>query len=401
MKYRIKNLGVFFAIALLAASCAGKAPVKTPEPTPQPIQPVVQPEPPKVVISQAELDDLLSQVQGLKKHAFDLKLYEVLADAYKGANDSYIEAKAAYDSKDAPAAKEKLGGSIGLFKDLIAKGVVELASMRRKDADDLRAASVKVGADVSMPDRFLPAEKAYAAGKTAVDAADHEAAIASFERARLLFELAWKRAQASSLKEKIATLDYSTWDSGNAATADLKYAEEDRLFAAAGGPETAASTTVDPAKFASGIDALDEALLRYNLVVQKGRTSIAVQKKQKTDEAKQRSETIKANVAAKEAYDAALSTYQAGVSALAAGDYEIASNRFEEAGVVFERAYEIAADKRAKAAAAMEAAATAADASRKKAQDADVQVGSESATSPEAAPAEPTDPAPATTGTGN
>lgn len=379
MKLHKKSLPLLAVIVLFAASCATKPPAKPVEPAPQPPVAVVVPEAPKAVVSQADVDALRAQVETLKKHAFDFKLFEVLPDAYKGANDSYVVAVAAYDAKDLPGAKDKFGASLALYKDLNDKGIVELSSLRRKDAEDAKANAVKAGADTAVPERFRPAEAALAAAAASVGKADYDSAIPTYERARVLYELSLKRGKAASLRDRVANSGFAVWDAGNAKTADAKYAEEDSLFKTLGGADGSLIATAEPAKFAPLVDALDEAALRYNLVIQKARTSIATGAKQKSDDSKQRSEGIKANVAAKDEYTAALSTYQAAVQALTASDYETATQKFADAGAAFEKAYAIAADKRAKAAAEMDAAAKAAEQALKKAQEADVSVAAQAA----------------------
>jgi hypothetical protein len=361
MKRVVPSLVLLMALSFLALSCATKPPVKPPEP-PQP------------TVSQADLDSLLAKVQALKKRAFDLKLYEVLPDDYKAADAAYADGKAAYDAKDA-ATKDKLGKAAALFEDLNSRGIVELASMKRKEADDMRATAVKSGADSAVKDRFDPADASLAAGGAAVEKKDYEAAIAAYERARVLFELAYKRGLAAGLKEKIDTEGYAAWDTGNFQNAEAKFAEEARLYSSLGGPEAAASPKTDPAPLVAGIDALDEAVLRYNLVIQKGRQGPVLGKKAKAEELKQKGDDIKASVAVKDDYAAAQAIYQDGLQALAAGEYEIAGARFDEAAAAFSKVFDIAADKRAKAEAAMKAADDAAAASLRLAQEGDLQVG--------------------------
>jgi predicted small lipoprotein YifL len=374
MKRSIRFLIAMAALSLLVVSCATKPPAKAPEPA-QPAQPAQAAQPSQPAISQAELDGLLGQAQALKKRAFDLKLYEVLPDDYKAADAAYADGKASYDAKDSPAAKDKLTTAIGLFQDLNQKGVIELASNKKKDAEDMRAAAVKVGADTTSADRFAPGDSAMAAAAAAADAKDWDATIATYERARALFELAYRRTSAAALRERIDQSGYAAWDQGNWQTAEAKYADDARLFDTIGGPEAAASPETDPAPLAACADDLEEAALRYNLVIQKGRQGIAMGKKEKTDEVKARSDGIKASVAVKDDYSAALSVYQEAISAFAAGDFETAAAKFDEAGADFQNVYALAADKRAKAEAAMQAAAAAADSSLKKAQDADQTVG--------------------------
>jgi len=336
----------------LLVSCASKPAVLAPEPGPAPVvvpapsEPVAPAAP---VIDQGELDKLLADAQALKKKAFDLKLFEVLPDDYKAANALFDKGKKAYDDKDSAAAKEGLGAAVASYTDLISRGVNEIAAAKRKDADDMKASAVKASADSSQSERF-------GAGTEAND----EESIPGFELSRLYYELAWKRAVASSLRDDITDKDFAKWDSGNFQLADTKFQAEDGFWA-----------SEKPEDRAAGTDALDESILRFNLVIQKGREMLASTVKDKTDVVKQRSEEIKANVAVKDMYEAALNLYNEGSSQLAAKEYEDAASAFDRSGAAFEEAYQAAAEKRATAEAEMKAADEATSESQRKAEEAD------------------------------
>lgn len=393
MKRLVPTLILLVSLAIVLASCAGKPPVK---PADAPQQPVPTVEPAKPGVNQAELDGLLAQTQAEKKKAFDLKLFEIFPDDYQGANNAYAAAKADYDAGKAPEAKEGLTKTLVLFKDLNAKGIVEYAALKRKDAADMKATALKAGADSAAPQRYEPALAAETSATGAEGSKDYETAIAGYERARILFELAYKRSLASELRDRIGTNGYQAWDSSNFALAEAKYADDERLYGLAGGKEGAADSGKDAANLVAGIDALDESILRYNLVIQKGRQGIALDKKQGSDQVKRQAEDLKAQVAVKDDYAAALDTYQKAISAMAAGDFESAAMGFSESAVAFESVRQAAAEKRARAEEAMKSAADATDSSLKKAQEADGSVVSQPAadTTTQTSPA--AEPAPAT-----
>jgi hypothetical protein len=311
-------------------------------------------------MSQADLDKLLAEAKELKKKSFYLKLFEVLPDDYKAADALLASGQKAYDDKDAPAAKEALESAIVAYKDLIAKGVVDIADAKRKEAEDMKAVAIKAGADSSQTERFGSGDKAFDDAVALVDGEKTEEAIPGFETARLYYELSWKRAIASELKEAIEDKDFAKWDSGNYQLADTKYQSEDGFWAS--GKEEDRAT---------GRDALDEAILRFNLVIQKGREMAVGTVKEKTDESKERSEEIKANVAVKDQYESALEAYNEGSEKLANKEYEAAYDSYDRAGAIFEEAYAAAAEKRAKAEEAINAAKEATSESQRKAEEAD------------------------------
>ncbi len=374
MKRSKKQFLALSIVLLLLASCASKPKTPEPEPAPQAEQPAPQPEQPAApAVSQEELDSLLAEAQAQKKRAFDLKLNELIPDEYKTADAAFGEGKTAYDAKDGVKAKEQLASAISLFKALNEKGVVQIENQKKQAADAIKAAGEKSGANASFAARWEAADKAYAAAAEASQKGDHDAAIASYERARAIYELAVKREQASTQRDTISEKQYAAWDTGNFDLAEKKYAEEEEIYAALDGDAS------DPAKNRESIakagDSLDEAILRYNLVIQKGREGIAGANKKKSDDAKAESDSIKASVAVKDDYAAAQAVYQEGLDALEKKDYETAASKFEEAAALFKQVHDSAAAKKAAADAAMKAAEAAAEASREKAEQADSSSG--------------------------
>jgi hypothetical protein len=356
---------ILLAVATLAilVSCASKPKATAPEPTPAPVAAPVQPTPaaPAVqAVDQSELDKLLSEAQDLKKRAYDLKLFEVLPDDYKTVNALFDKGKKAYDDKDGPAAKEGLGAAIAAYKDLISRGIDEIAAAKRKDAEDMKVTAVKAGADSEQPERFGAGDEVFAAADALLQGKKAEESIGGFERSRLYYELAWKRSVASGLRGEIEEKDFAKWDSGNYQLADTKYQAEDGFW-----------SSEKPEDRVTGADALDEAILRFNLVIQKGREMVAGAVKETTDGSKQRAEVIKANVAVKDMYETALDLYNEGSSQLAAKEYESAAEAFDRSGKAFDEAYEAAAEKRSAASAAMKDADEATAESQRKAEEAD------------------------------
>ncbi len=368
-KARILVLCASLSAFTILASCASKpaapepAPIATPEP--EPVVEAPRPAPAEPAVPQEELDQLLAAAQAAKRRAFDFKIFEVLPEDYKAADAAFASGKTAYDAKDGKTAKEGLSRAKELFDALTTRGLALVVQARRESADAMRKAALAEGADIKEVERFGAAEAAYAEA-AALENAD---AIAVFERARVLYELSYKRTRAGALRARILDAGFAVWDSGNFRLAENKYAEEDSLF------HTGGDRSARELAFTQGVDALDEATLRYNLVIQKGRQGVATSKKENSDAARARSEAIKANVAVKEGYAQALAAYDEGAAKYASGDYEAASAAFETAARLFDEAYALAADKRRKAEEAMRAAKAAAEESRRKAEAADAVSG--------------------------
>lgn len=351
----MKKLVPILAIGmLLAAGCATKPPAPEPEP-----EPVPQPAPVPTV-SQAEADGLLAEASALRKKAFDLKLFEVVADDYKAADAKYVEGKTAYDAKDNEKAAPILKDAIAAFKAVIDKGAGILAEENRKRADEMKAEAIKVGAPERAAERLAQGDAVYATGASSLDAKKNEEALIAFEKARQTYEAAYKKAKALGIRNSIEEKDFAQYDAGNFKLADEKLAESDSLFAS--NPEAA-------------LDALDEATLRYNLVVQKGWQFYAAGKKAPADDAKRRSEEIKAPVAVKEKYSQALTVYNNASALLAGGNYQEAGPEFDRAAALFEEAYAEAEVKRNAALAALAEAEARAQESESKAKAGDQVLG--------------------------
>jgi hypothetical protein len=351
----VKKLIPILAIGvLLAAGCATKPPAPEPEP-----EPVPQPAPTPTV-SQAEVDGLLAEAAALRKKAFDLKLFEVVADDYKAADAKYVEGKTAYDAKDNEKAAPVLKDAVAAFKEVLAKGAGILAAENRKRADEMKALAVEAGAPETAAERMAQGDAAYASGASLSEAKKDEEALVAFEKARQTYEAAYKKAKALGIRASIEEKDFAQYDAGNFKLADEKLAESDALFAA------------DPD---GALDALDEATLRYNLVVQKGWQTYAVERKTPADDAKRRSEEIKAQVAVKEKYAEALAVYNNASSLMAGGNYQEAGPEFDRSAELFEEAYAEAEVKRDAALAALAEAEARTQESESKARSGDEILG--------------------------
>jgi len=362
VKKPLTFLLVLFTVLIVIASCATKPKAPAPEPVPEPAPPApTQVEPPKAPeISQADLDTLLAEAKELKKKAFDLKLYEVLADDYKAADAQLAKGKQAYDDKKAEEAKEGLETAKAAFASLIERGLVELVAIGKRDAEDMKSLALRADAGERTPERMDEGDGSYAQAEGLVGDGKPEEALPAYETARLYYELAYKRSIAGSLKDEIEERDFAKWDSGNFQTAVNKYDAEEGLWASGSEEDRA-----------QGTDALDEAILRFNLVIQKGKETVAGNTKGDAESSKARSDDIKAYVSAQEEYEAAEAAMRDADSQFTRKEYDDATTGYEDALSAYERAYDIAAEKRAKAEEAMRSAGEATAESQRKAEEAD------------------------------
>jgi len=364
----VRRSGLLFlttAVLILAFSCASKPPAPGPEPSSQTVEPPAASsssgnQVDSSQVSQSELDTLLERAKELKKQAFDLRLYEILADDYKAADAMLAKGKEYYDAGNAESAKTELTSAIDAFGSLIKRGLSELVSINKEEAEKQRAAAVGAGAEQKAAERLFAGDETYVEAESFSIKKQSEEAVARYERARLYYELAYKRSIALSLMDSIKEKEYERWDSGNYQLGEKKYHLEETLW-----------SSEDESRRSEGLDALDEAVLRFNLVIQKGRESVALAAKTNAEASKNRSEEIKADIAAREEYAEAAELLRKAESLYQYKDYEEALATYERAMSSFDRAYEIVAEKRSRAAQALRAAQEAVEKSREKADSAD------------------------------
>jgi len=364
----LRRTGLLFistAVLIFAFSCASKPPAPSPDKAPEAVETdtesvnVEKPADSSAPV-QSELDSLLERAKELKKQAFDLRLYEILADDYKAADAMLAQGKEYYDAGNAESAKTELTSAIDAFESLIKRGLSELASVSKEEAEEQRAAAVGAGAEQKAADRLFAGDETYVEAESLAAETKTEDAVFRYERARLYYELAYKRSIALSLMDTIREKDYARWDSGNFQLGEKKFNLEETLW-----------SSDDESKRSDGLDALDEAVLRFNLVIQKGRESVALAAKTNAEASKTRAEEIKADAAAREEYAEAAELLREAESLFQYKEYEEALAVYERAMSAFDRAYETAAEKRSRAAQALRAAQEAVEKSREKADSAD------------------------------
>ena len=351
---KVKRIIPILTVFLLVWSCA-----TAPKPAEKPAD--TTPTDAQVGAKSTELPPtaLLERAKELKKKAFDLTLFEIMPDEYKAADGFLTEGVTTYE-KDNGASKASLEKSVAAFTDLIERGTVLLSAKRREQADAMKEAALKAGAGDSFPAMTEAGDALYAEAAAKEEAKDHEAAAAGFVAARIKYETAMKKAQGSVLRDRIETLDFAQYDQGNFDLANGKYAEIDEYF------ETDAQKS---------LDAADESLLRFNLVLRKGFEFAAGTNRQKTEAEKEKADGIKSSVAVKDEYAQALAVYEEGIQKQDSQDFETAADKFAEAETLFADAYALAREKRDRAEAAIKELESAKAESERKADDAATKLG--------------------------
>jgi hypothetical protein len=380
-------------IALALFSCA-TAPKKAPEqpqqpavtePAPQPA-PVVEQAPPAEEPAAVEPepvaapDDLKSQAETLRKRVYDLTLNDLLKDDTAKADTAFFLGKDTF-GKDNEASTAAYTDAVDQYTAIIDKGLPILADQHRARAAATRDTTSKTDASELFPDGYPIAESSFQDAQARFDSSDFENSIPVFDTSNQLFLLLYKGTLAKKSQDLIAERGYDAFDPGNFQLASDKYQEALSLY------------NVDNGK---ALIAADEALLRYNMTIEKGRDLYLAGKKGKADDSRQLALSIKADVAVKDDFSVADTNYRAAIDQVSKGNIEAAADQFDTSTTMFTDAYARAKDKREKAVVAMQATQEQRVASESLAKEAELKMGivpeavpvpeSEAAPVPEATP---------------
>lgn len=323
---------ILLAGLVLFSACQTKPTPPKPDTTPEPVA--------TVDTSKSDaVKKLQEEVLALRKRAFDLEAPKLAEQEWNEADKHYVGGVSAFETNDLDTAKTEFETAKPLFTALIQLALQRGADQNQKLADDAKQNAINLKAQEKSSALFTKADELYARAQEAYSKGDFETAKALFDEAYLYYDIAGKRSKALSVRERIVELKFETMDGGNFDLAEEKLAQGD--------------AEKDPKKTR---DLIEESLLRYNLVLQKGWELQAGSKKQDTLSVKAQADSIKAAVSLREEYSTALAILNAANEAFAKGEYEYAAMLYSQAQQLFEEIYKKAAEKRAKAEAAMQAA---------------------------------------------
>ncbi len=315
----------------LLLSCAG-APKPSPAPEPSPPAPapqVSQPAPAVSAPGPAAPDELRAKATELRKRAFDLGLKDFLPQDYAQAETSFGKGSDSY-GKDNAASAAGFTEAIDRYTALIDKGLPLAAESWRKKAQALKDTADSKSAKTAFPELYPSAQARYMDSADKEAAKDFDGAIAGYKDCTALFEILYKLCDAASLRDSIQGRELAKWDSSNWTLAQNKYQASQDLF-----------RKDNP----GSRNAVDEALLRYKLVVSTALGYYAADRKTATEDNMARAKSIKSEVAVQADYAAALALYQQGLDKSAAKDDEAAGQLFAKAATAFAAVYDKAKKK--------------------------------------------------------
>lgn len=282
-------------------------------------------------------EELLLKARELKKSVFELGLNEIVKDTYDEADTALTKGIEAYD-KDNVIAEKELSNSVALFTKVKTEGLVLLSAKKKEAAIKARTDAEKIEANTKAEAVFTIGNVIFAEGEAFEAKENLEAAQAAFGNASLAFGIASKKTLALKDKERIDANDYAKFDAGNYELAEKKLLTVDELALLL---------------LKDSLDAVDEARLRFTLVIQKAFEIAAQTQKVKTDTSKTKSVDIKANIAVAQDFSLAEAAYNEGLAYFADSQFENANASLEKAEALYLIAYENAKIKRDKAEAAL------------------------------------------------
>jgi hypothetical protein len=258
----------------------------------------------------------------LKAEILEYKLDERLGTDYIAANARFSAGAAAYGSDNA-AAKVAYEEAIKLFSDILARGLPLVLESEKAEASKLKAAAEYEFAQLLFADLYSTAEARYLLASDAEASADIKGAIKLYRSAKELFGILYGKARAAGLMAIIAEKGYAEQDRGNYELAEAKYLAIDSNF------------DVDNNR---ALNDADEAILRFNLVIDRGLEIDVLKAREKADSAKKEALASQADSLAAEEFAAGLESYaeaealqKSGDRAQAVEGYSIAADRFLKA----------------------------------------------------------------------
>ncbi len=363
MKVSLATTAVFAAsILLFAASCAGApkapppaAPPPTLEPAPAPAPEApppaaVEPAPPIVEKPDANAVDALAaakaRAEKSRKQAFDVEAPAYFPDDWKTSEAAYRSAREKQPEETAEAYRDATASYAAVadgYDALAGRALPLYAEARRSEVVAARAAAIAAGIEEASPERLAVADTVARKAQASFDAADYYPAAAAAMEARDRYLALAPGAKAYVVKSEIDRRDFAGSDPGNYSIAGRKLGE--------------ALSAYDAGNQAASRDAGEEALLRYNLALKKGRELYASGKGAGASAERKAALALKANVAVKAGFDQASAAFAEADAAFQAEQYEDAADLYAESAGLFAVVRTTAADKRSAAEAAIAEAA--------------------------------------------
>ena len=326
-----KNYILFFLAVLLTGlmffSC--KSTPKTEEPAVEEVD--------EDAVSQELLDALSAakaKADAARKRASDFEAQLYFPSDWEAAEGSYSEAGALPSDIEESVIKatELYIEAAALYDDLFAKTVPLLAQAIEDEIVAARNELIATGLTKDFPEYLEGADNTTLEALAQYENNDYYAARETAAAALAKYQILLSAANAFLLREEIIEYDFVSRDEENFNKADE-----------AG---TAAMEAYDAGQLKVARDGIDEAQLRYNLVLNTGWETLVAEREETATAERQTALDNKANVAVRDDFSAANALLQKAAASLAEKKFRDAAIQYTDAGIQFANASAEAVKKR-------------------------------------------------------
>jgi hypothetical protein len=296
-------------------------------------------------VTESSLAEALARAEKSRKQAFDLDAPAAFAEDWKKAEDFFLAGREKAQVKTQLSYSEAIKAytnAADAYDELARKALPIYAEARRKELEKARADAVKAGAERLLPAQLAAADKVADTAQNQFESGDYYTAIATAQEARTRYIILKTGLDALSVQQEIDRRDFAQYDASNYSLAEQKLQASQQAYDA-GDVSTAQNNA-------------EEALLRYRLVLNKGREMYASGRSKSALAERQAAQDLKANVAVKSDFERAQVVFTDAEQAFKAEKYDEAADLYAQAEALFAEVKTVAAEKRAKALETMQAA---------------------------------------------
>ncbi len=296
-------------------------------------------------VTESSLAEALARAEKSRKQAFDLDAPAAFAEDWKKAEDFFLAGREKAQVKTQLSYSEAIKAytnAADAYDELARKALPIYAEARRKELEKARADAVKAGAERLLPAQLAAADKVADTAQNQFESGDYYTAIATAQEARTRYIILKTGLDALSVQQEIDRRDFAQYDASNYSLAEQKLQASQQAYDA-GDVSTAQNNA-------------EEALLRYRLVLNKGREMYASGRSKSALAERQAAQDLKANVAVKSDFERAQVVFTDAEQAFKAEKYDEAADLYAQAEALYAEVKTVAAEKRAKALETMQAA---------------------------------------------
>jgi hypothetical protein len=325
-------------LSLLAVACQSAPPPQEPSPPspvpapPAAVQPAAEPSPAQVDPAIQDHERALDRAAAARSRAIDFDGPVYFPSDWEDAEAQYQIARE--ESESTPAklkeATALLDWAADVYDDIFNRSLGALAQDR--EAEILQARSEALDARRDFPDQFAEADSTADQALAQYEDKDYYAALESANSALDSYRILKLGIDANAARQEVVNWNFVPYDPD-----DFELAET------AG---RSAIDAYDAHSLETARDDAEEALLRYNLVLNAGWQAAAAEQRALAAKQRQIALNVKANVAVKNDFEIADTIYKQGETAYQGEQFANAADRYSRAATLFEMTQEAAEVKR-------------------------------------------------------